>query len=142
MTDAALLKRIPNMTRDDLLETVFAAPWFLSDGYYREIAHALQARYNALPPVRPSFECHVTVDPPPEDVSDCHRIAAKLGWKTSEIERDPVLGDRKYFYFTAHARSFEVLKARMDELTAELRAEELNVLREKIENIVYDTKGS
>lgn len=85
-----------------------------------------------------SYECHITTTV--ADAPIAEKIATERGWKTSEIKRDPVLGDGSHFYLTAHHGEYGVLFVRMTQAAKELREQGCSVLREKIEHIVYDTK--
>ena len=84
------------------------------------------------------YESHITVS------TDCRvvgiDVADTYGWKTSEIARDPLLGDETYFYLTSHDKSFIGMYDRMKEVSDALRSRGVEVVREKIELIVYDTK--
>lgn len=83
------------------------------------------------------FECHITV---PTEFADLATEAGKPDWKTSEIARDPLLGDKNFFYLTAHGTDYVALFMRMQAMTAVLAECGVPVLREKIELIMYDTK--
>lgn len=83
-----------------------------------------------------SFESHVTVKKP-KDPTEYEEIAKRLGWHTSAIDGDPEMGDRVFFYFTRRGSSKEQLLKAIDVLRAALG--ERTVLREKIEEIVWDT---
>lgn len=85
-----------------------------------------------------SYECHITCHQ--ADAAVATSVAEALHWKTSEIARDPVLGQATYFYLTSHGKTFEHLFGRMREAVAALKAKGLEVVREKIEHIVFDTK--
>lgn len=85
-----------------------------------------------------NFECHITCDL--TDAAVCTAVAAEHNWKTSKIDGDPVLGDRKFFYLTAHAASYGGIKARMDNTVRALKLAGAEVLRQKIEMVVLDTK--
>lgn len=84
------------------------------------------------------FECHVTTTV--AHAQEAERLAAAFGWKTSEIKRDPLLGDASFFYLTLHDKSLTTIYAQMSHMAADLRAAGCDVLRSKIELIVYDTK--
>jgi hypothetical protein len=89
------------------------------------------------------YEIHVTVDPPVDGTQreTFERLAALLAWSTSEIARDPALGNAVRFYFTTHAPSEIEARSRLGTLVGALIAREIPVLREKVEHVVYDTKG-
>ena len=83
------------------------------------------------------FECHITTQ-----VRYADRVNAILppGWKTSEIKRDPLLGDASYFYLTTHGQSWELIYHGMVHLRERLRLNDIPVLREKIELIIHDVR--
>lgn len=84
------------------------------------------------------YECHITVTI--ADAVEAEKIAIEFKWKTSEIKRDPLLGEGSHFYLTAHDANFQRLYTKMIMTAADLRSCFCTVLREKIEHIVYDTK--
>jgi hypothetical protein len=87
-----------------------------------------------------NFECHITVDTKHAELAAV--TARRLHWKTSEIARDPVLGDKNFFYLTTHADNVLTMFNRMNLAAATLRNDGIEVLREKIELIIHDTKGA
>lgn len=84
------------------------------------------------------YECHITISV--LDATLGEAVAKQFHWKTSQIERDPVLGRATYFYLTSHADGPEDMFRRMRECSAELRLRGVPIVREKIELILYDTK--
>lgn len=84
------------------------------------------------------YECHITV--PAARRNEAIKVAAQRGWKTSEIARDPILGDGTYFYLTSHDDNLITLHGRMSLCALNLREWGVPVIRQKIEMIVYDTK--
>ena len=84
------------------------------------------------------YECHITVAV--DDSDKASTVAKELHWKTSEIARDPVLGNATYFYLTSHSDDYQKMWDRMSAASASLKAAGVIVIREKIEHIVYDTK--
>jgi hypothetical protein len=84
------------------------------------------------------YECHITCDQ--KDAEEASRVATWHGWKTSEIARDPTLGNDTYFYLTSHSTDLIVLHKHMDYMARFLADAGVRVLRKKIELIVYDTK--
>ena len=84
------------------------------------------------------FECHITVRL--QDAEPAGRIASENGWKTSEIARDPVLGNASWFYLTSHGSTYESIYRRMCACELALEAVGLTVVRSKIEQILHDTK--
>jgi len=85
------------------------------------------------------FECHITIGLADAELGE--EIAQQLHWSTSQIERDPVLGKASYFYLTTHENNLVRIKLRMEYASKMLRECGVLVIREKIEHIVYDTKG-
>lgn len=89
-----------------------------------------------------TYELHVTVDPPhsAEQRETFERLAALMGWHTSEIARDPLLGKPTRFYFTTHEKVEEAARCELARLVGALRSHDVPVLREKIEFIVHDVR--
>lgn len=85
-----------------------------------------------------SYECHITVSV--ADAETATNVAKMGGWKTSEIARDPLLGEDTYFYLTCHAKEYTFILGKMKTCSAALESKGVKVIREKIERIVYDTK--
>lgn len=84
------------------------------------------------------YECHITVSVAHADIAT--DVAKLFGWKTSEIARDPLLGDDTFFYLTKHDRSGVKLRTNMEVAAMQLEARGVPVLRQKIEHIIFDTK--
>jgi len=84
------------------------------------------------------FECHITVST--EDAESATQVAKNAHWKTSEIARDPILGDKNYFYLTSHSIDYSTMWARLRNAVILLEEADVPVIREKIELIVHDTK--
>ena len=84
------------------------------------------------------FECHITCAL--ADAKKCETVADRLHWSTSQIERDPVLGKASYFYLTSHSRDLTEMTTRMRAAVQGLEQLGVQVLREKIEVIIHDTK--
>lgn len=84
------------------------------------------------------FECHITTNT--QHAEAATDIAKAMHWKTSEIARDPVLGDATYFYLTSHGATYKHIKDRMDACASALTEAGAPVIRMKIEEIIYDTK--
>lgn len=82
------------------------------------------------------FECHVTCEKP-GDLNHFNNLANSLKWKTSFIDGDPVLGNKVFFYFRCHSKSYDSIFEKMAELNNALG---LKSIRSKIEHIVYNTK--
>lgn len=86
------------------------------------------------------FECHITIAVKDAEIGE--EVAKEHHWKTSEIQRDPVLGKDSYFYLTTHNKTFLEIYSRMEEVINSLKEYGVPIIREKIELIVYDTKVS
>lgn len=88
------------------------------------------------------FECHITMNKPntKEEAKLLFNIAEKYKMKTSWITGDPVIGPGKWFYISGYSTSFEELLENMKTAANEIRSLGLEVIREKIEQIMYDTK--
>lgn len=84
------------------------------------------------------YESHITVSI--KDAEIAQKIADQQKWKTSEIKRDITLGDNSYFYLTTHCPEIRMMFTRLEQTTASLRGMGINVIREKIELIIHDTK--
>ncbi len=88
------------------------------------------------------FESHITIRKPQSIVSarKLFTIAESNGMTTSWITGDPILGAGKYFYMNGFGTDYEVLLAKVKEVSQGLRFWGYDVVREKIEQIMYDTK--
>ena len=84
------------------------------------------------------FECHITCYTSQADKASA--VAKTLHWKTSEIARDPVLGNDTYFYLTSHSNDLTHMMDRMKTATKTLQDFGVQIVREKIEVIIHDTK--
>lgn len=84
------------------------------------------------------FECHITVST--EHAAVATVIAEECHWKTSEIARDPVLGDKNFFYLTTHTKDYGSMWTRLRNCVVLLEEKNVPIIREKIELIVHDTK--
>lgn len=86
-----------------------------------------------------NYECHITVER--QDGPVAAGVATALHWKYSQIDGDPVLGKKVYAYLTTHDSDLLRMRDRMTTAVSALRDQGVDVVREKIELIVYDTKG-
>lgn len=84
------------------------------------------------------YECHITCRQ--VDAEAAAAVAQAKHWKTSEIARDPVLGQATYYYLTSHSDDYMIMFRRMKEAVTALKEVDAWVLREKIELIMYDSK--
>ena len=88
------------------------------------------------------YEIHITLGLSP--VSAQPLIEALNGWSFSAITGDPILGKDAYEYATRHASGntpFDVVKAQMSKTAAILKDQGFDVVRQKIELVLLDTKG-
>lgn len=84
------------------------------------------------------YEIHITAST--KDGETATIVAKQLGWKTSEIARDPLLGEDTFFYLTTHRSHVETSMADMNLCAKILEANGVKVLRMKIEHVIFDTK--
>jgi hypothetical protein len=84
------------------------------------------------------YECHITLPLSAREIG-C-KVAEEFHWSTSEIERDPVLGKASYFYLTSHDKDQVRLFKRMEQAADACINLGAEVVRKKIEHIIYDTK--
>lgn len=88
------------------------------------------------------FESHITLLKPQstEKARLLFKLSEEYGMKTSWITGDPVLGTGKWFYISSYSENFDELLLRVKEMAVKLRDLGFEVVREKIEEILYDTK--
>lgn len=86
------------------------------------------------------YECHITLNAEDADKATALLDKTDMKWKTSKIDGDPVLGKKIYFYLTTHAVDYSEIHQKMSRTAAVLYAGGLDVVRQKIEAIVFDTK--
>ena len=84
------------------------------------------------------YELHITVNVADAEVAGM--IARDLHWKTSQIDGDPVLGHRPFFYLTTYTKTMGEAFKVMAKATRALREGGIAILREKIEYIVHDVR--
>lgn len=84
------------------------------------------------------FESHLTMHV--NDGRIVEEIGHGLGWKYSQIEGDALMGPKPYCYLTGYDPDGKALLARANDLKRQIEANGVEVLRVKIEEIVYDTK--
>tara|TARA_R110000822_G_scaffold8487_10_gene33329 strand:- start:50 stop:355 length:306 start_codon:yes stop_codon:yes gene_type:complete len=88
------------------------------------------------------YECHVTFMANSFD-NPTSMGPTGMGWKFSQIDGDPVLGAGVKSYFTRQFREslqLDSVKAEVDQVAEVLIAEGYEVLRRKVELVVYDSK--
>ena len=84
------------------------------------------------------FEAHITC---PRDYSErVEQAFSDEQWKFSAIDGDPVMGKQAYCCLTAYDTDGNYLKQRVLRMGRLLRTAGIPVLREKIEEIIFDTK--
>lgn len=84
------------------------------------------------------FEAHITMR---RDQSEIVKgFDGVLGWSFSAIDGDPVMGKQAYCYLTAYGPIGTDLLVKVQTLSNVLRDNGVEVLREKVEEIVYDSK--
>lgn len=88
------------------------------------------------------FESHITVNKPKnlKEAKLLFKIASDNNMKTSWITGDPVLGVGKWFYISGYSTNFDDLLTRVKATSEEISNHQIEVVREKIEQIMYDTK--
>jgi hypothetical protein len=83
------------------------------------------------------FEAHITC---PREASSVVESVAGEQWKFSAIDGDPVMGKKAYCYLTGFANDSGDLLLRMQQKAGEIEDKGIEVLRLKVEEIIYDTK--
>lgn len=88
------------------------------------------------------YECHITI----EDVKrrTLKTVVEELGWKFSAIDGDPSLGDKVFCYGTAHKSATmnpAVVIFEMKQVADAIKRQGFKVVRQKVELVMYDTKG-
>lgn len=88
------------------------------------------------------FECHITLLKPKttKEAKILFDISSRHSFKCSWITGDPVLGVGKWFYISGYDKSFDVLLSKMKNVVMEVSSHNIEIVREKIEEILYDTK--
>lgn len=94
------------------------------------------------------YECHVTFEAPkdPENRKLAEEILGRNGgWKFSCIDGDPILGLGVKCYGTRHYKHDHDIQEMRDDLSqigsALLQSGRFDVLRTKIEMVIFDDKG-
>jgi hypothetical protein len=86
----------------------------------------------------PKFEAHITI--PRDSAIVVEAIAKKTGWTFSAIDGDPVMGKQAYCYLTHYMTDGRELLTATRTVSGMLRMGGVEVLREKVERIIYDSK--
>lgn len=84
----------------------------------------------------PDYEAHVTLWP--KDRDKVGPIAKQHKFKLSELVGDVKLGNAPLLYLTSHDRTAERLGQRMADMVDHLRAVGVEVLRDKLEHVMFD----
>jgi len=84
------------------------------------------------------FESHITFNV--KDAEKVKLMGEWYNWKYSQIEGDALLGPKPYCYLTSYEPVLSDLKFRMDKIVEDAKIRAVDVLRTKIERIVWDTK--
>lgn len=88
------------------------------------------------------YECHITMD---ADAAKIRPLVEQIGWKFSSISGDAVFGDTVKCYATRHFHSrlkTRAVMANLDVAAEYLALSGANVLRRKIELVLFDDKSS
>ena len=84
------------------------------------------------------FEAHITCKR--DDSEKVGQVGKYYEWKFSAFDADPLMGDKPYCYLTNYDPNAQTLLNSMNDVCDELKAIGVEVLRRKIERIIYDTK--
>lgn len=87
-----------------------------------------------------NYECHITVAREDGPVTAGVAADPKNPWKYSQIDGDPVLDQKVFAYLTKHDTNYVRLYSNMKATVGALSQQGVDVVREKIELIMYDTK--
>ena len=86
------------------------------------------------------FEAHITYD---RKHASTIRIVAKVStsWKFSQIDGDPVLGDKVFCYLSAHSADALALQMQMESVVnIVMQTHDVTPIRTKIEAILFDKR--
>lgn len=104
--------------------------------------------------MKPYYECHITFMMPggqaaPDTVQ---WLEKNTGWLFSAIDGDPVLGPGRKCYLTKHypasahtshtVAEAEEVKRKMGKVADFVRGTNVDVIRQKIELVIFDTKSN
>lgn len=92
------------------------------------------------------YECHITIKDYKNGIVNklLEETIKEWGWKFSQIEGDPVLGKGLKCYATQHfagTRNVDEVISIMRNVAYDLELAGFDVVRQKVELIVYDTKA-
>lgn len=90
------------------------------------------------------YEAHITMLAEKPDHGPLQRLVERIGWKFSKIDGDPSLGDGVKCYATKHFKSSLPKEEILNELVEAARRVGIfaDVIREKIELVIHDTRSS
>lgn len=94
---------------------------------------------------RDYYECHITMEPEPDQIQTLKRDIESSGWKFSQIAGDINLGDGVKAYATKqlNSRKFNQTKAvNYMLLFASMLGAHVKVVRRKVELVIYDDRSS
>lgn len=87
------------------------------------------------------FEAHITMPREDQQIVKACTVSRGLGaWSFSVIDGDAIMGQNPYCYLTQYCVDQKEMYAQVKAAVAVLSDEGATVLREKIEEIIYDTK--
>lgn len=86
------------------------------------------------------FEIHLTFSH--HAAADVRRLSDTLKWKYSQIDGDPVLGNKVFCYLTTHAPDFMSARNALEHAVQWLIGQGVVPIRKKIEVVVYDDRTS
>jgi hypothetical protein len=90
------------------------------------------------------YECHITLERPAiaEDEPELKKDIESQFWSFSTILGDPIMGNKPFCFATKHIRADSVDKVitEMGVVARALILKGWNVVRQKIEIVVYDTR--
>lgn len=87
------------------------------------------------------YECHITMEGDREKIE---QAVNEIGWKFSAIDGDPVMGKGVKCYATIHYNNkvpVAIVINRVALTARALRKQSINVTREKVELVIYDTRS-
>lgn len=88
------------------------------------------------------YESHITIERPNNIIAVVllENIAKSNNMKLTYVADDAVLGVGKWYYINGYDTDFNTLLSKVKDVSEQLKTKGFNVIREKIEQIMYDTK--
>jgi hypothetical protein len=83
-------------------------------------------------------EAHITANL--LDATEVRKVGDEIGWVFSQISGCPLLGQGTYCYLTSYDRDAARLRRELEQACQLLKKRGIDVLRSKIEHIVFDSK--